>query len=96
MSITSSCTRESGQKFKCTATDCVVIKGKLPHGLSPVDVVNFSKKNPSFYLVTGHKIEDLQNDHQSFYYNPDYKSFDFDHVDFTLFGPCSGSWYEGN
>ena len=96
MSITSSCTRDSGEKFKCIATDCSVVKGKLPHNLSEVDVVMFSSANPAYYLVTGYKIEDLQNDHQSFYYNPDDKSFDFENVNFTLFGPCSGRWGKGN
>ena len=92
MSITSSCTRHSGEKFKCIATDCSVVKGKLPHNLSEVDVVKFSSANPAYYLVTGYKIEDLQNDYQSFYYNPNDKSIDFDAVNFTLFGPCSGRW----
>ena len=96
MSITSSCTRDSGEKFECIATDCQLVKGELPHNLSEVDVVKFSSANPAYYLVTGYKIEDLQNDHQSFYYNPDDKSFDFDNVNFTLFGPCSGRWGKGN
>ena len=96
MSITSSCTRASRQYFKCIATEVFVVIGKLPHNLSEVDVVKFSSANPAYYLVSGYEIEDLQNDHQSFYYNPDDKSFDFDNVNFTLFGPCSGRWGKGN
>ena len=96
LSITSSCTRASRQYFKCIATEVFVVIGKLPHNLSEADAVKFSSENPSFYLVTGDKIEDLQNDHQSYYYDPYSKSFEFDNVNFTLFGPCSGRWEKGN
>lgn len=97
MSITSLCTRDSWMrpaKFKCIATDCSVVKGELPYGFSEVDLEKFSRRNPSFYIASGYKnkIVDLRNGYQSFDYNPDDKSFDFDHVNFTLFGPCSGRW----
>ena len=89
MSITSSCTRDSGEKFKCTATDCSVVKGKLPHNLSEVDVVRFSSANPAYYLVTGYKIEDLDTS-EVFYFNPDCKCIVFSEAKFDLFGLCSG------
>ena len=96
MSITSSCTRASRQYFKCIATEVFVVIGELPHNLSEADAVKLSSENPSFYLVQGYKIEDLQNDHQSYYYNADGKSISFDNVDFSLFGTCSGRWEKGN
>ena len=96
MSITSSCTRASRQYFKCIATEVFVVIGKLPHNLSEADAVKFSSENPSFYLVHGYVIEDLQNDHQTYYYNYGSKRFDFKNVNFTLFGTCSGHWQKGN
>ena len=96
MSITSSCTRASRQYFKCIATEVFVVIGKLPDNLSEADAVKFSSENPSFYLVNGNRIEDLQNNHQSYYYDPQSKSFGFSNVNFTVFGACSGHWEKGN
>ena len=96
LSITSSCTRASRQYFKCIATEVFVVIGKLPHNLSEADAVKFSSENPSFYFVNGYHIQDLQNDHQSYYYDPQGKSFDFADVNFTLFGRCSGRWEKGD
>ena len=76
-------------KFRCTATDLSVEEGELPHNLTVAATLNILRENPSFYRVSGYKIEDLDTS-EVFYFNPDCKCIVFSEAKFDLFGLCSG------
>ena len=89
ITYTAQCTRESGKKFRCTATELWVEEGELPHNLTVAATLNILRENPSFYRVIGYKIEDLDTS-EVFYFNPDCKCIVFSEAKFDLFGLCSG------
>lgn len=92
LSSTASCTRVSVHKFnvfKCIATDVVVVKGKLPQGVSEAVILSYFRKNPLVYRVNGYDIKDLKTN-KIFHFNPDERSVNIGEVNFELFGQCSG------
>ena len=59
LSVTISCTREIGAKFKCKGTDAKVESGKLPPGKRTSDVERFYRGRERFFLVKGVSIRNM-------------------------------------